>query len=135
MEENGRITAAGVPESRVKVFSTRVRAGAKPEVTKLRLDLTQLNWEDVLEYALGALVIKRQGSYRKDGSVPFEDSWVVPKPGVRGTSVQMDAQAALVKGFGLEKAQALVRKFGSAEAAFEALKALLGDGPEEEEDN
>lgn len=83
------------------------------------------DWTD-LDYKVAAAetvkIRQMQPRIRKGQVIGSE--FVAARPGTRG-SVQIDAHAALVKGFGEVKAKELEVKFGNAEAAFERLKALL----------
>lgn len=109
----------------VKYVNTRATEDDDAVNTELTLDFGNVSVEDVYEIAAQAAVIKWQGNARRaKAGIPSKATYVVPRPGTRGTQV-FDAHAALVKGFGEVKAKELEVKFGNAEAAFERLKALL----------
>ena len=130
---SGKIVAVAVP-TKVMVYPRTRLSKEHPQVlTKLSLNLTRLNWNDILTYATERMVIKWQDAKRaKQLGIPEAEEWEVPVPGTR-QAVSFDAQAALVKGFGLEMAQKLIKKHGSAEAAFEVVKAMLEEEEESEE--
>ena len=98
------------------------------EVTRI-LDLSNLSEDDIMSYALDSIIILSQASDRrnatkKEGAIPIRatGTFKVNKSGSRGT---VSAEAKLVKALGKETAELAITKFGSAEAALEALKALI----------
>ena len=101
--------------------------------TKLTLDFSGLNEEDILEMATDSAVIKWQASARraamkKEGAIPIPESatYIVPKPGTRANGTVSD-EAALARIVGAEKAKELIAAAGGdAKKAFEKIRALLG---------
>lgn len=132
-EREGKIVLSSALPAKVVVYPRTRLSKEQPQVlTRLTFDLSQLSWDDVLTYAIARVTIQWQDKKRaKQLDIPTEEEVVVPKPGTRG-AVTFDAQAALVKGFGLEMAKRLVKKHGSAEAAFAAVAALLDEEEGEE---
>ena len=113
-------------ENRQVFCSTKRFEGDDAVKTKLTLDMSGVTAEDLIEYAVDALVIKWQASIRrkKDADVPSEATYKVPKPGVRAAA-QMTPFAMLTNIFGKEKALELVNKAGSVEKAMEVLKGFI----------
>lgn len=101
--------------------------------TKLTLDFSGLNEEDILEMATDSAVIKWQASARraamkKENAIPIptEATYIVPKPGTRASGTVSD-EAALVRVVGAEKAKELIAAAGGdAKKAFEKIRILLG---------
>lgn len=111
--------------------SYKVRAYAEDDVMEVSriLDLSQLSEDDIMSYALDSIIILSQASDRrnatkKDNAIPIRTTgtFVVNKPGSRGT---VSAESRLVKALGKDTAELAITKFGSAEAALDALKALI----------
>lgn len=117
-------------ENRVIHCSTRMSEDHDAVKTALTLDLSQVTTEDLIEYAIDAIVIKWQGMVRRSKSitvVPTEATYVVPKPGTRATG-EVSAYQALVKVLGAEGAARLVAKHdGDATKALAAVKAAMGE--------
>ena len=108
----------------VRVVSTRQTEDDDARSTTLTLDFVNCTPEDVLEIASQSAVIKWQGIARRaKGGIPSTATYVVPRPGKR-SATPIDHMAALAKVFGMEKAQILAEKYGSAEKACKALEAL-----------
>lgn len=95
---------------RSKIISTKVDKDATAVRTNLVFDLSGLTPEDILEYALMHLVVKRQDQYRRKNSIPATDTWLVPKPGVK--TIEDPGEVAIrvlvAKGFTEEQARELV---------------------------
>jgi DNA integrity scanning protein DisA with diadenylate cyclase activity len=96
----------------IKTCSTKMTEDHDAVQTELTLDFTGLTPEDILEIAAQAAVIKWQGNVRRSKltAVPTVAEYRVQKAGSR---IQVDP------------AEALVRKFGSVEAAVAALQGML----------
>ena len=116
----------------LKTPSTRLTEDHDPVVTNLTLDFSGLTDEDVQEIAAQAAVIKWQSNARKGKAIPITATYKVPKPGTRGSLV-VDYAQALVKLFGGDKAMILIRKYGTAELAYEAIAPALSALVEDEE--
>lgn len=103
-------------ENQVVYCNTKRFEGDEATRTKLTLDFSNVTKDELVSYAIDALVIKWQASVRrkKTEKVPTEATYVVPKPGTRTAAVMSDEQmlAALVKKYGpagaLEKLQEMV---------------------------
>lgn len=95
---------------RSKIISTKVDKDATAIRTNLTFDLSGLTNEDILEYALMHLVVKRQDQYRRKNAIPTTDTWIVPKPGVK--TIEDPAEVAIrvlmAKGYTEEQARELV---------------------------
>lgn len=118
----------------VRVIKTRVTEDDPQVETTLTMDFTGLSDQDIMEIAAQATVVKVQGILRKiKTGIPSIYEYKVPRPGTR--SVQpVDHAAALVKILGAEQAYVVIKRFGSAEKAAEALKSLLGPVEEPKEE-
>lgn len=114
---------------KVLYCETKPNANGLAVKTKLTLDLNGLTDADIREYAYDAMVIKWQSAARRNATkngvkIPTETTYIVPKPGVRG-AVTLTADKMLLQMFGLEKSLVLIEKYGTAEKAIEAVKALM----------
>ena len=116
----------------IKTPSTRLTEDHDQVTTTLTLDFTGLTDEDIQEIAAQQLVIKWQGNARRMKAIPTVATYKVPKPGTRATLV-VDYAQALVKLFGGDKAMVLIRKYGTAELAYEAIAPALSALVEDEE--
>ena len=86
-----------IPKTVERWISTKKDEESVAVKTLLTMDLSGLTWEHILEYALGAIVVKYQGWVRKQkGAIPEAFTYKVPVPGTR-TSV--DAHEVKVKTF------------------------------------
>ena len=107
---------------RVVACKTRRFEGDDAVMTSLTLDFSGVTKDDLVEYAIDALVIKWQSSIRrkKDVTVPKTATYKVPKPGVRAaaTLTPFEMLAGL---FGKDRALAMVNKAGSVEKVIEML--------------
>lgn len=92
-----------------KYPSTKLTEDHDAVTTELTIDCSGVTDADLIEYALQSIVIRWQGNARRGKEIPTQATYVVPKPGTRA---QMDP------------IQALLTKYGSAEAAIAALEAL-----------
>lgn len=113
-----------VPASVKRTLSTKIDKDSKAVLTQVTYDLKGLSVEDLLQYAYSRMDVKVQDKWRRDGVIPTVFVWAVPAYGGR-SATQIDHNAALVKALGPEKAAKMIAKFGSAEAACQALQALL----------
>lgn len=75
-------------ENRTVFCSTKKFEGDDAVRTALTLDFSGVTTEDLVDYAVDALVIKWQAAQRrkKDFPVPSKATYLVPKPGTRATS-------------------------------------------------
>jgi hypothetical protein len=108
----------------IKVVKTKLTEDHDAVETKLTLDFTGRTLDDLYEIAAQAAVIKWQGNARRGKAIPTTATYSVPKPGTRGSAV-VDYSAALVKLLGGDKTMILLRKYGTAEAAYTAIKPML----------
>jgi hypothetical protein len=115
-------------DNRVVFCSTKRFEGDDAVRTELTLDMSGVTAEELVEYAIDALIIKFQASIRrkKDANVPTKATYRVPKPGTRATAT-LSPFDMLVKQFGMDRANWAVAKFGTAEAAVEALQKVLDE--------
>ena len=95
-----------------KIVSTKMFAEDDAKQTELTIDFSGLTPEDIMEVAAQAAVVKWQGNARRGKEIPATATYTVPKPGTRGTVV-------------VATPEALVAKYGSVDAAIEALKSLM----------
>jgi len=94
----------------VKNVNTKMFADGDAFATNLTIDFTGLSNEDIMEVAAQAAVVKWQSNARRMKEIPSSATYVVPKPGTRSSApITPDA---------------LVARFGSIDAAIEALKKL-----------
>ena len=107
-----------------KIISTKMYAEDDAVLTTLTLDFSGLTIEEVYEVATKAAVVTWQSNARSKKVIPPTAEYKVPRPGTRSVAV-FDHAAALVKALGPDMAYKAMQKFGSAEAACEALKALV----------
>lgn len=107
-----------------KVINTKMYAEGDAIQTTLTLDFSGLSIDDIYEVAAKAAVVTWQSNARSKKSIPTVAEYKVPKPGTRSVAT-LDHAAALVKAIGADMAYKAMQKFGSAEAACEALKALV----------
>lgn len=117
--------------NRVVACKTRRFEGDDPVMTSLTLDFSGVTKDDLVEYAIDALVIKWQSSIRrkKDALVPKTATYKVPKPGTRATPTLTPFEM-LAGLFGKDKALALVNKAGSVEKVIEMLGLVTDEGEE-----
>lgn len=94
----------------IKVINTKPYADGDSVQTTLTIDFTGLTPEDIMEVAAQAAVVKYQSNIRKAKVIPTVDTYKVPRPGTRS------AQPVTAEG--------LIAKYGSKEAAIEALMAV-----------
>ena len=94
----------------IKIVNTKMTEDHDAVQTELTLDFTGVTVDEVYEIAAQAAVIKWQGNARRGKEIPATASYKVQRPGSR---VQIDP------------VEALVRKYGSVEAAVEALQGML----------
>jgi len=97
--------------------------------TKLTLDFANVSEQELVEYAIDALVIKWQNSIRrkKNSKIPTEATYVVPKPGTRAAATLTPYQM-LEALFGKEKCLDLVNKAGGdVDAVIEMFKSIIGN--------
>lgn len=91
-----------------KIISTKMFVDADAHSTVLTIDFTGLSPADIMEVAAQAAVVKWQSNARRLKAIPAIATYHVPKPGTR--------QALTPEG--------LVARYGSVDAAIEALEAL-----------
>lgn len=108
----------------IKTVRTKLTEDHDAVTTELTLDFSRVTVDDVYEIAAQAAVIKWQGNARRGKEIPATATYVVPKPGTRG-SAPVDYAAALVKLLGGDKTMILLRKYGDAEKAYAAIKPML----------
>lgn len=111
----------------IKNISTRTsddETKAEAVSTQLTIDFSNVTIDEVYEIAAQSEVIKWQGNARRGKSIPAVATRMVVKPGTRGAAV-VDYAAALVKLLGGDKTMLLLKKYGSAEAAYTAIKPML----------
>ena len=106
---------------------TRIRAGAAQVRTELTVDASSLSEAGMVAYMVDAAVIKWQAAMRRAGNIPTTATFVVPEPGTRTGGFAVTPLKALVTTFGQERADKMVAKFGSPEAACEAMRALMDE--------
>jgi hypothetical protein len=94
----------------IKTVNTKMTEEHDAVQTELTLDFTGLTPNDIIEIAAQAAVIKWQGNARRGKNIPATATYKVQKAGSR---VQIDP------------AEALVRKYGSVDAAVEALQNMM----------
>jgi hypothetical protein len=104
--------------------STKITKEHDAVKTKITLDYEGLTDDQIRAYADDACVIKAQASFRSKGFVPAEFIYKVPVPGTR-TATAMTPFEMLCGVFGKERALELVNKYGTVEAAAEAVKGFL----------
>lgn len=108
-----------------KVVSTKEDEDSKAIDTTLTLVFEGWTEQDFKTAAVKPSVINWQNGARKK-TIPTSATYVVPRPGMKGGLV-IDYMLALITGFGEAKAKVLCEKYGTAELAFKALEALLGE--------
>lgn len=108
----------------IKDVRTKLTEDHDAVTTRLTLDFGALTTDDVYEIAAQAAVIKWQGNARRGSAIPPVATYSVLKPGTRG-AVVVDYAAALVKLLGGDKTMILLKKYGSAEAVYTAIKPML----------
>jgi hypothetical protein len=111
-----KFTIAGV--------KTRMSEDHEAVYTELTVDTSNLSEEQVREYAAMKAVVPWQSLIRSKKEIPTVATYVISAVGTRA-SQPIDHAAALVKALGADRAYKAVQKCGSAEAACEALKALI----------
>jgi hypothetical protein len=111
-----KFTIAGV--------KTRMSEDHDTVYTELTVDTSKLSEEQVREYAAMKAVVPWQSLIRSKKEIPTIATYVISPVGMR-TSQPIDHAAALVKALGPDVAYKAIQKFGSAEQACEALKALV----------
>lgn len=117
-------------ERKVVIYcNTKKFEGDDAVRTKLTLDYSQCTQEDVNLLADDSAVIKWQSGQRrkKDGIIPAEATYVVPKPGTRAATA-MTPFEMLVQLFGKDKVIALVNAAGGdIDAVVDKFKGILDE--------
>lgn len=120
-----------IPKTIEVGYKVRVDREDEPMDVTRTLDMSNLSEEDIMSYALDSIIILSQAKDRRDatkkeGAIPIRltGTFVVGKPGFKTV---MSAQAKLTKALGKDVADKAIAKYGSAEAALDAMKALIGE--------
>lgn len=118
-----------IPKTIEVAYKVRVDREDEPMDVTRTLDMSELSEDDIMSYALDSIIIlsqakDRRDATKKDNPIPIRatGTFKVGKPGIKAT---VSAEAKLVKALGKDVAEKAVAKYGSAEAALEALKALI----------
>lgn len=115
-------------------FSTSTDAEAKAlgESIKSTTVVVFQDWtlEDLLEYAATTVKINQiQPKLRKGEVIGAE--FIASRPGTKPAKAEMTPLKRLINAIGVERAEKAVNKYGSAEKAIEAMKALFDDEDDE----
>lgn len=94
-----------------RLITTKAFADGDAVATELTINFTGLSQEDILEVATRAAVVSWQSNARRMKIIPKTAEYMVPKPGTRSS--------------GALTPESLVQRYGSVDAAIEALKALM----------
>ena len=100
-----------LPKTFEKYISTRKDDESVAVKTLITIDLSGVTWEDILIYAMQAVIVKWQGWIRKQkGEIPAKFTYVLPKPGTKGGGIstrEVKIQTFMEMGFDREKAERL----------------------------
>jgi hypothetical protein len=96
-----------------KLVSTKMFVGDTAVVTELTINFTGLAPEDIMEVAAQAAIVKWQSNARRMKIIPAKAEYMVPKPGTRTPHRPPDLTP-----------EGLVARYGSVDAAIDALEAL-----------
>ena len=120
--------------NKVVYCNTKRFEGDDATRTKLTLDFTGVTKDELVEYAVDALVIKWQSSVRrkKDEKVPAEATFKVPKPGTRASvdtaaiahAARVQALKAMMPHLSEEDVEKYAKLLGTPEGAA-ALQELV----------
>jgi hypothetical protein len=112
-------------------YKVRCDREDKPLDVVRTLDMSNLSEEDIMSYALDSIIIlsqakDRRDAVKKENPVPIRlaGTFVVGKPGFKTV---MSAKGKIEKALGKDVAEKAIAKYGSAEAALNAMKALIGE--------
>ena len=108
-----------------KVLTTRLFDEGDPVSTEFTVDVSQLTDDDKIIIIASQAAITRQGCWRRSGVIPAEETYVVKKPGTKGTG--LITRTALLKKLCGSKYEAILQKYGDVDKAYEALKSFFDD--------
>ena len=112
--------------------STDAEAKANKESTKSTTVVVFKDWQlvDLLEYAATTVKINQiQPKIRNGETIGAE--FVASRPGTKPAKAELTPMKRLINAIGVERAEKAVNKYGSAEKAIEAMKALFDDEDDE----
>jgi len=109
-----------------KVLTTRLFEGDdNPVNTEFTVDTSQLTEDDKDIIIASQAAITRQGIWRRKGVIPTSETYVVKKPGTKGTG--MVTRTALLKKLCGNKFESVIQKYGDIDKAYDALKSFFED--------